>query len=77
MPHYEISLMLFSDQPRLADFNAMDDRTSTASELSFRRADFRERIIGRDRTCVCTGDIVAACTACHIIPHAKGDTVRY
>ena len=54
----------------------MGDRTSDASALSERRRDFRERIIARDGTCVITGDLADNCTACHILPHSKGDDVR-
>jgi hypothetical protein len=68
--------MSFLDPPRLVDVDALDDRTSDASELSDRRADFRDRIVDRDGTCVNTGEQVGHCTACHIIPHSKGDNVR-
>jgi hypothetical protein len=62
--------------PRLVDVDAMDGRTSDASELSDLRADFRDRIVDRDGTCVSTGEQASLCTACHIIPHSKGDNVR-
>jgi hypothetical protein len=68
--------MSFLDPPRLVDVDAIDDRTSDASELSDRRADFRDRIVDRDGTCVSTGEQVELCIACHIIPHSKGDNVR-
>ncbi|KAF8815106.1 hypothetical protein BYT27DRAFT_7199581 [Phlegmacium glaucopus] len=60
-------------QPRLADVDLIDDRTSNASNLSICRADFRSRIIERDGTCVCTGELPRDCNACHIIPHSKGN----
>ena len=68
--------MLFLDPPRLVDVDAIDDRTSDASELSDRRADFGDRIVDRDGTCVITGERARLCAACHIIPHSKGDNVR-
>jgi len=68
--------MSFLDPPRLVDVDAIDDRTSDASELSDRRADFRDRIVDRDGTCVSTGEQAELCIACHIIPHSKGDNVR-
>jgi len=30
-------------------------------------------VVGRDVTCVRTGELAEHCTACHIIPHSKGD----
>lgn len=68
--------MSFSDSPRLVDVNAIDDRTLDASDLSERGADFRARIVDRDGTCVCTGELAEHSIACHIIPHSKGDDVR-
>jgi hypothetical protein len=68
--------MSFSDQPRLVDVDAIGDRASDASNLSERRADFRNRVVGGDVTCVRTGELAEHCTACHIIPHSKGDDVR-
>ena len=69
-------LVHLSDAPHLVDVAAMDDRTSDLSVLTVRRADFRERLINRDRTCVISGEPVHNCTACHIIPHSKGNDVR-
>jgi hypothetical protein len=71
-----LTLLTFSGEPRLIDIDAIDDRTSDASDLSERRADFRQRVIDRDGTCVITGDYAVNCTACHILPHSKGDNVR-
>ena len=65
--------MLFSEEPCFADVDAIDDRTSNASELSDRRVGFRESIVERDGTCVCTGDLAENCDACHILPHSKGN----
>jgi len=71
-------LLTFSGEARLVDVNAVDDRTSDASDLTTRRLgrDFRANVIERDGTCMLTGDQVGQCTACHIIPHAKGNHVR-
>lgn len=59
--------------PRLADVDAADVRTSVASSITSRRRDFRIDLVERDGTCVLTGDIESLCTACHILPHAKGN----
>ncbi|KAJ7085821.1 hypothetical protein B0H15DRAFT_846503 [Mycena belliarum] len=61
--------------PCFIDVNAIDDRTSDASgcDLTRRRAHFRDDVIDRDGTCIITGDAPLNCTACHILPHAKGD----
>ena len=73
-----LTLLAFSDEPRLVDVDAADDRTSNASDLTIRRSDsdFRTDVVERDGTCVMTNDIVRLCTACHILPHAKGSNVR-
>ncbi|KAJ7140310.1 hypothetical protein C8R43DRAFT_1018296 [Mycena crocata] len=60
--------------PLFIDVDAIDDRTSSASNLTQRRADFCEDVINRDGTCIITGDAPVNCTACHILPHAKGDS---
>jgi hypothetical protein len=54
----------------------MDDRTSYTSDVTSRRADFRDDVVNRDRRCAVTGTGTAQCEACHIIPHPKGDQVR-
>ncbi|KAF8626969.1 hypothetical protein AX15_004609 [Amanita polypyramis BW_CC] len=59
-------------EPRLADVDAVDDRTSVSSDLSTRRSAFRANVIERDQTCVLTGNPARQCIAYHIIPHAKG-----
>ncbi|KAF8345125.1 hypothetical protein F5887DRAFT_1074770 [Amanita rubescens] len=58
--------------PRLVDVDAADDRTSITSNLAIRQRDFRTKVVGRDGTCVITDEIKEYCTACHILPHAKG-----
>ncbi|KIK06021.1 hypothetical protein K443DRAFT_307311 [Laccaria amethystina LaAM-08-1] len=61
--------------PRLVDVDAADDRTSImASTVTLRRRDFRINLVERDGTCVISGEMERWCTACHIIPHAKGSS---
>ena len=67
--------MFVSVEASLLDPDAMDDRTSTASSFSTRRANFREDLLDGDETCVITGSEPFGCEGCHIIPHAKGDQV--
>jgi hypothetical protein len=71
-----LTLLTFSDDPRLVNVNVVDDRTSDASDLTLHRADFRQRVIAHDSTCVITGDPPHLCDACHILPHSKGNNVR-
>ncbi len=52
-----LRLSTFSDPPRFVDVDAVNERTSNASELTERRSDFRERVIERDGTCVITTDL--------------------
>ncbi|KAG9310472.1 hypothetical protein JVU11DRAFT_9616 [Chiua virens] len=59
--------------PRFIDIDAIDNRTSHASQFSTGRNNFRGRIVERDGTCVLTGDFEANCSACHLIPHSKGN----
>jgi hypothetical protein len=61
--------------PLLLDPDLMNDRTSDASQLSSSLGDFRQRVVDRDVTCVMTGALHVQ--ACHVIPHAKGNQVRY
>ncbi|KIK06019.1 hypothetical protein K443DRAFT_307295 [Laccaria amethystina LaAM-08-1] len=58
--------------PRLVDVDAADGRASMASSVTMHRRDFRINVVERDGTCVMSGDIEDLCTACYIIPHAKG-----
>ncbi len=48
------SLMIDNDF-RLLDPKVMDDRTSYASEVTSRRANFKQDVVNRDRCCVVTG----------------------
>ncbi len=70
-------------EPCLVDVDAADGRTSmwsgpTESSLSSHKAEFIEVMFDRDgETCVVTGDHELFCEACHIIPHSKGNDVRF
>ena len=72
-----LTLLTFSGEPRFVDVDAVDNKTSSTSDVSIRRAGFRDRLIERDGTCVLSGHIARACDACHLIPHSKGDSVRF
>jgi hypothetical protein len=76
LPSFLLTLLTISGEPLLVDVDAIDDRTSDASDLSTRRANFRERLIARDGICVMSNERAGYCTACHIIPHSKGSNVR-
>jgi hypothetical protein len=52
----------------------MDERTSDASHVSSSCADFAQRVVARDVTCVMTH--TSYVQACHVIPHSKGHEVR-
>jgi hypothetical protein len=71
-----VEFVVYSDEPHLVDVNPMDDKTSDASVITDRRADFRTRVLKRDVTCVMTGDSARFCDECHILPHSKGDDVH-
>ena len=71
-PRSVLTLLTFSGEPRFADVDAIDNRTSNASDILTGRADFRQNLIERDGPCVLTGD--PNYIACHFIPHSKGDT---
>ncbi|KAJ7440622.1 hypothetical protein FB451DRAFT_1300036 [Mycena latifolia] len=58
---------------RFIDVNAIDDRTSNSSQHNQRHGAFRQDLIERDMTCIVTGAPPNDCTACHILPHSKGD----
>ena len=64
------------EEPRLVDPQAINNRSSDASDVTEGRADFIEGIVDRDETCRGIGEQVMHCTVCHIIPHSKGENVR-
>src|SRR5258708_7082335 len=75
LSHSLLSLLTFLDEPRFVDVDAVNERTSNLSNLTDRRADFRQRVIERDGTCVITAEPADLCHACHILPHSNGDDV--
>jgi len=76
-PRSPLTLLTFSGEPRFVDVDAMDDRTSIPSDFSIRRTGFRDALIERDETCVFSSDPPRFCQACHLIPHSKGNSVRF
>jgi hypothetical protein len=76
----EIAVHSVSTSPghcAFVDYEALNDRITT-SEGTIRRQGFREDIIRRDGpACVITGVEKDDCDAAHLIPHSKGDEVRF
>lgn len=70
-------LLAFLGGARLVDVDAVNDRASVTSnsKLTICQRNFRTNVIERDGTCVITDDLEEYCTACHILPHAKGSNV--
>jgi len=59
------------------DYQALNDRITTA-QGSTRDGDFRSNVIRRDgQACVVTQEEEGGCDATHLIPHSKGDEVRF
>ena len=59
------------------DYEALNDRITTA-EGSTRTGGFRSNVKRRDGgACVVTGMGASHCDAAHLIPHSKGDEVRF
>ncbi|KAI9449291.1 hypothetical protein HD554DRAFT_2290294 [Boletus coccyginus] len=69
-----LTLLTFSGEPRFVDVDAMDNRTSSASDISTGTTGFRAALVERDGTCVLSGFPPSFCHACHLIPHSKGDS---
>jgi hypothetical protein len=59
---------------KVIDFLALDHVTSSRW-TDEARADFRTKLIARDRRCIPTGDQGDFCKAAHIIPFSKGSSV--
>ena len=78
-PRSSLTLLIFLGDPRFVDVDAMDDRTwsTSSSDVSTGRANFKHALIQRDGTCALTGVDASYCDACHLIPHSKGDSVRF
>jgi hypothetical protein len=59
------------------DYEGLNDRITT-TEGSTRREDLRDDVVRRDGpACVVTKMDECACDAAHLIPHSKGDEVRF
>ena len=59
------------------DYEGLNDRVTTSDGTS-RRRDLREDVIRRDGlACVVTHEEEGICDAVHLIPHSKGDDVRF
>ena len=76
----EIAVHSVSTSPgrcAFVDYEALNDRITT-TEGTPRRADFRNDVVRRDGpACVVTGREKEHCDATHLIPHRKGDEVRF
>jgi hypothetical protein len=59
------------------DYEALNDRITT-TEGTTRRSDFRAAVVRRDGpACVVTQVEGSRCDTAHLIPHSKGDEVRF
>ena len=59
------------------DYECLNDRITTTEGTACRR-DFRDDVVRRDGpACVFTQVEEGACDAAHLIPHSKGDEVRF
>ena len=59
------------------DYEGLNDRITTTDGTA-RRVDFRECVLERDGpACVVTQAQGEDCDASHLIPHCKGDDVRF
>ncbi|KAF9505827.1 hypothetical protein BS47DRAFT_1400060 [Hydnum rufescens UP504] len=56
--------------PCLVDIDAMEARTSVATDLTTRCGNFRDRLRQRDGSC---GEPIGKYQTSHLIPHSKGD----
>jgi hypothetical protein len=76
----EIAVHSVSTSPgrcAFVDYEALNDRITT-NEGTARRRDFRDNVVQRDGpACVVTQADSSACDAAHLIPHSKGDEVRF
>ena len=58
------------------DYECSNDRIATTGTT--RRRDFRDDVVRRDGpACVVTQEEEYDCDAAHLIPHSKGDKVRF
>ena len=76
----EIAVHSVSTSPgrcAFVDYEGLNDRITT-TEGTARRSDFRNNVIRRDgHACVITKEGEKDCDAAHLIPHSKGDAVRF
>jgi hypothetical protein len=76
----EIAVHIVSTSPArcaFVDYEGLDDRITTTEGTS-RRGDLRADVIRRDGpACVVTQVEGRHCDAAHLIPHSKGDGVRF
>ena len=71
------SVSTFPGHCAFVDHEGLNDRITT-SEGTLRRRDFRDDVIKRDGpVCVITQVGAYHCDATHLIPHSKGDQVRF
>ena len=71
------SVSAFPGRCAFVDYEGLNDRITT-TEGAPRSGDFRDEIIKRDGpTCVITQVEKDDCDAAHLIPHSKGDEVRF
>jgi hypothetical protein len=76
----EIAVHSVSTSPgrcAFVDYEGLNDRITTTDE-TIRRRGFRGDVIRRDgHACVFTEVAEGDCDAAHLIPHSKGDEVRF
>ena len=71
------SVSTFPGPCAFVDIEGLNDRITT-TEGTARRADFRDDVLRRDGpACVITEVGVRHCDAAHLIPHSKGNEVRF
>ena len=71
------SVSAFPGRCAFVDYEGLNDRKTT-TEGTARLADFRGAVLRRDgHACVVTQVGEHDCDAAHLIPHSKGDEVRF
>lgn len=53
--------------------NAGDDESSVGKSENTQQREFRDQLVGRDRSCLITGDLTGNFEAAHIVPKARRD----
>jgi hypothetical protein len=65
------------DRCAFVDYQGLNERLTTTEATTSRR-DFRADVVDRDGpACVVTQVEEGRCDAAHLIPHSKGDEVRF